>query len=308
MSEGNRLRKVALVGAGVIGGGWAARCLAAGLDVAVTDPYPEAESRFRSLLEVAIGSGAVNENRRLTYSRDLAEAVAGADFIQESATEDMATKSRLLAGIEAAARPDAIIGSSTSALLPSELQREMHHPERFLVGHPFNPVYLIPLVEIVPGRSTSGETVQLAESFYRRLGMSPLTLRTEVAGFLGNRLQEALWREALWIVNEGIATTARSRSDLDRGTRRRWALMGPFMTFHLAGGAGGIRYMLDHFGPSLKDPITKLDAPELTPDLIETVGRGCDAATGGRTIEDLMRRRDAFLRELDELLKRHALV
>jgi len=304
------IERVAVVGAGVIGSGWAARFLGAGLDVAAWDPAPGAEGKARAAVDVAwramthrgLAPGA--SASRLTFHGSLEDCVAGADFIQENAPEREALKQDLLARIDAA-NPDAIVASSTSGLLPTSLSAKMKRPERMLVGHPFNPVYLLPLVELVGGERTQAATIESAAAFYRSLGMRALTVRKEVVGFIADRLMEALWREALWLVNDDVATTEEIDAAVVYGCGLRWSLMGTFLTFHLAGGEGGMRHMLHQFGPALKLPWTRLVAPELTEELIDKVARGCEDQAAGRSIRELETRRDDFLVELIALVQKY---
>lgn len=303
--------RVAIVGAGVIGNGWAARCLAAGLDVTVTDPDAAAERRLHAALDTAwpslerIGLAPGADRSRARFTTDLAEAVADAGLVQENAPEDEALKRRLLARIDAAAGPDAIIASSTSGLLPSTLQADCARPQRVLVAHPFNPVYLLPLVELVGGRYTDPAAVERARDLYRALGMRPLVVRREIEGHVADRLMEALWREALHLVNDGVATTEEVDAAVVYGAGLRWALMGTYLTFHLAGGEAGMRHMLEQFGPALKLPWTRLEAPALTDELIERVVAGCEYQAAGRSVQELERRRDEFLVRLLELVREY---
>ncbi len=302
---------MAIVGTGVIGAGWTARALAQGYDVVAWDPAPGAESRLRGAVDRAwpalerIGLAAGASRARLRFVERLADCVAGAAFIQESAPEREELKVGLLAQIDGAARPEAVIATSTSGLLPSRLQAACRHPERLVVGHPFNPVYLLPLVEVVGGRQTTPAAVERAMAFYAGLGMRPLQVRSEVEGFIADRLMEALWREALWLVNDGHATTEEIDAAVVYGCGLRWSLMGTFLTFHLAGGEAGMRHMLHQFGPALKLPWTKLVAPELTEDLIDRVVAGCEHQAAGRSIAALEGRRDRFLVDLLGLVRRY---
>src|SRR5699024_6873062 len=270
MNNSQDNQQITLVGAGVIGAGWAARMLAAGHDVVVTDPSEAAYDRLKATVEQAWpklarrGLAATASLARLGYEPDLATAVAQADFIQESAPEREDLKRELLARIDAAAPAGTIIASSSSGLLPTRIQADCSHPERVLVAHPFNPVYLLPLVELVGGEQTSAETIERAKTFYQALGMRPLVVQKEIVGYIADRLMEALWREALHLVNDGVATTEEVDAAVVYGAGLRWALMGTFLTFHLAGGDEGMRHMLAQFGPALKLPWTKLEAPELT--------------------------------------------
>jgi carnitine 3-dehydrogenase len=263
------IRKVALVGTGVIGAGWAARLLGRGIDVVATDPGAGAETRLREIIDNAAPAlakigGQAAESGRLAFTTELEEAVGEADFIQESAPEREDLKRDLLARVSRAARPGAVIASSSSGLLPSRLQAECIEPERVLIGHPFNPVYLLPLVEVVGGERTSAEALQRAEAFYAGIGMHPLRVRNEIEGYISDRLQEALWREALHLVSDGIATTDEIDRAVIHGPGLRWAFMGTCLTFHLAGGEAGMRRMLEQFGPALELPWTKLEAPDLS--------------------------------------------
>lgn len=304
------VERTALVGAGVIGSGWAARFLGAGLDVAAWDPAPNAESRARAAIDAAWpamsrrGLAPSASPSRLTFHAKLADCVANADFVQESAPERETLKQDLLAGIDAA-NPTAIVASSTSGLLPTLLSAKMSRPERMLVSHPFNPVYLLPLVELVAGERTDSAMIDSAAAFYRSIGMRPLPVRKEIVGFIADRLMEALWREALWLVNDDVATTEEVDAAVTYGCGLRWSLMGTFLTFHLAGGEGGMRHMLHQFGPALKLPWTRLVAPELTDELIDKVADGCEAQAAGRSIRELEARRDDFLVELIALVQKY---
>jgi carnitine 3-dehydrogenase len=293
------VRTVACVGAGVIGGGWAAFFLARGYRVVAWDPAEDAEPRLRHLVDAAwpaltelgLADGADVDN--LTVERDLAAACGQADFVQESAPEDLELKRRLLADIDAVTPVEVVISSSTSGYAMSEMQTACAHPERTVVGHPFNPPYLIPLVEVVGGAATSPEAVAWASEFFRHAGKSVITMDREVPGFIANRLQEALWREALHMVAAGEATVEQIDLSITDGPGLRWPVQGPMLTFHLAGGQGGMAHMLDHFGPSLQSPWTRLIAAELTPELRDAVVDGCDREAAGRTIDELVAERDA---------------
>ncbi|MET8941280.1 3-hydroxyacyl-CoA dehydrogenase NAD-binding domain-containing protein [Streptomyces rubiginosohelvolus] len=292
------VRRVACVGAGVIGGGWAAHFLARGYDVTAWDPAPDAAVRLRRLIAAAwpaleqlgLANGASQD--RLTVTATLEEAVAEAQFVQESAPEKLDLKRDLLARLDAAAPAGTVIASSTSGYPMTDMQTEAADPGRLVVGHPFNPPYLIPLVEVVGGERTDPAAVEWASRFYEVAGKSVITMDREVPGFIANRLQEALWREALHMVANGEATVAEIDASITEGPGLRWAVMGPMLTFALAGGEGGMAHMLDHFGPSLKSPWTRLEAPELDRALYEAVVAGCDEAADGRSIADLVAERD----------------
>jgi carnitine 3-dehydrogenase len=295
------IRRVGLVGGGVIGAGWAARLALNGIDVTLFDPDPEVERRVGQVLGNAerayrkLTLAPLGRSGRITCTIDLEAAVADADFIQESAPEREPLKRALLAEVSRTCRPDVVIASSSSGLLPSRLQAEMAGPERFVVGHPFNPVYLLPLVEICGAERTSEHARQQAAAFYRTIGMHPLLLRREIDGFVADRLLEALWREALHLVNDGIATTDEIDQAIAYGPGLRWAFMGSFLIYRLGGGEAGMRYFLEQFGPALKLPWSKLEAPELSDELIEKIVRQSDEQAGGRSIQELTQLRDDCL-------------
>lgn len=295
------IQHVAIIGSGVIGAGWAARCLAHGLDVTAWDPGPGAEAALRSKIDNAwpalqrVGLAHGADPARLRFVTTLDDAVRAADFIQESAPEVEDVKRRLMAQIDAAARPDVIIGSSSSGLLPTRFQADCAHPERVLVGHPFNPVYLLPLVEVVAGEATSAGAVDLAIAFYRRIGMRPLRVRSEIPGYIADRLLEALWREILHMVADGVATTAELDDAIRFGPGLRWSFFGTCQIYHLAGGDAGMRHMLEQFGPALQLPWTHMEAPELTSTLIDRMVEGTLQQAGGRSIAELERFRDDAL-------------
>lgn len=292
------VRRVACIGAGVIGGGWAAHFLARGYDVTAWDPAPDAEEKLRRLVaaawpaleQIGLAEGAAPD--RLTVAGTLAEAVADADFVQESAPEKLELKRSLLAELTAATRPGVVIASSTSGYPMTDMQTAAGDAGRLVVGHPFNPPYLIPLVEVVGGERTDRVAVTWASRFYEVAGKSVLTMDRELPGFIANRLQEALWREALHMVANGEASVADIDASITEGPGLRWAFMGPCLTFALAGGEGGMAHMLDHFGPSLKSPWTRLEAPELDRALRDAMVEGCAEAAGDRSYADLVAARD----------------
>lgn len=309
MTDISGIRQVGLVGGGVIGAGWAARFALAGYDVAIYDPDPEIGRKVEAVLANArraqqrlLGALLPREGT-VTVAATLADAVTGADYIQESLPEVEELKQRVLAQIEAAARPDVVIGSSTSGLLPSRLQAGMAHPERFVVGHPFNPVYLLPLVEVCGGEKTSQATRDLAAALYAECGMQVLHVRVEIDGFIADRLLEALWREALWLVNDGVATTAEIDDAIRYGAGLRWSFMGTFLVYRLAGGEAGMRHFMAQFGPALKLPWTKLEACELTDDLLEAIVEQSDDQAGGIDLRTYERKRDDCLVDVMTSLK-----
>jgi carnitine 3-dehydrogenase / betainyl-CoA thioesterase len=300
--ETGRPAAVALLGGGVIGSGWAARFLLNGVDVRLHDPDPDAERKLGEVLE-----NARHAYRRLTLAPLPAEgsltiwpsaeqAVEGADLVQESAPEREPLKRELLAAAGRSAGPEVVICSSTSGLLPSRLQENVRHPERVAVGHPFNPVYLLPLVELCGGRQTSPEALDRAAAAYRSVGMRPLRVRSEIDGFLADRLMEALWREALWLVADDVATVEEIDDAIRFGAGLRWSFMGTFLTYRIAGGEAGMRHFMAQFGPALEWPWTKLtDVPELTEELIGKLVAQSDAQAGGRSVRELERVRDECL-------------
>ena len=305
------IERVACVGGGVIGSGWAARFALNGIDVSLYDPDPDAGSRAEVVLanaehaysrlfgDMRPASGA------LRIARSVAEAVDGAGFVQESVPERLDLKRRVLAEIGAAAPAGAVVASSTSGLLPSAMQEHMQHPERMLVGHPFNPVYLLPLVEVVAGRDTAPAAVERASAVYAGLGMKPLVLRKEIDAFIADRLQEALWREALWLVHDGVATVREIDDAMRYSFGLRWAQMGVFQTYRLAGGEAGMRHFLEQFGPCLAWPWTKLtDVPELDNALIDAIADQSDRQAEGLSIRELERVRDDNLVGILEALER----
>lgn len=295
-------RRVGLLGGGVIGGGWAARFALNGWQVTLFDPDPEAQRKVDAVLANARAAYAglirvpMPTEGSIAIVRDVESAVRDADFIQESAPERLDLKQALLAEADRFARPDTIIGSSTSGLLPSQLQASMQHPERLVVGHPFNPVYLLPLVEVCPGAGTTPAVVEAAAAVYESIGMKPLKLRKEVDGFVADRLLEALWREALWLVNDGVATTEEVDDAIRYGAGLRWSFMGTMLTYRIAGGEGGMRHFMAQFGPALAWPWTHLmDVPDMTDELIDRIADQSDAQAAGASIRELERLRDRCL-------------
>jgi carnitine 3-dehydrogenase len=295
------IKTVCIVGTGVIGTGWAARFLANGLTVVATDPAPGAEDRIRKGVDEAwpalekLGLPPGADRSRLRFDPDFDRAVASADFIQENVPENEAVKQSVLARIDRIAAPDVLIASSSSGLLPSRIQLECSRPERTVIGHPFNPVYLMPLVEVLGGERTDAEAITTAMAFYAGLGMSPLHVRAEVPGYIADRLQEALWREALHLINDGVASTRDIDEAIAHGPGMRWAFIGTCLTYHLAGGDGGMAATLAQFGPALKLPWTHMEAPELSEDLSRRLVEGTTEQAGGRSIDELLRWRDDCL-------------
>ncbi len=300
-----------LLGTGVIGGGWAARALHFGIDVIAADVKPEMEAWIRGAVANAepalarLTFAPLPPKGKLSFTTDLRVMAERADFIQENIPEQLPLKQRILAEVSRHAAPDVIVASSTSGLTPTDLQHDMLHPGRFLVGHPFNPVYLLPLVELVGGQETVPATLDDAAAFYTYIGMHALKVRREVPGHLTDRLQEAIWREILHMVNDGVATTGELDESIVYGPGLRWAAMGTNMIYHLAGGEAGMRHMLAQFGPALKWPWTKLEAPELTESLIDRMVEGTQRQAAGRSIRELERLRDDYLVAIQQVLRQY---
>ncbi|HEX9921537.1 MAG TPA: 3-hydroxyacyl-CoA dehydrogenase NAD-binding domain-containing protein [Anaerolineae bacterium] len=304
----DQVKRVAVIGAGVIGGGWAAHFLRNGLDVVAYDPAPDAETHLRhKLAEVwptleRLGLHPEASPDRLEFAPDVPTAVAAADVIQENAPERANLKIELITAIDSAAPPQTLIASSTSGYAMTMLAQHCRHPERCVVAHPFNPPYLVPLVEVVGGEKTEPEHLDWAVAFYRATGKRPLKVSKEIPGFVADRLMEAIWREILHMLTHDMATVEEIDASIRYGPGLRWAIMGPLTVLHLAGGAGGMAQMLDQFGPSLKSPWTFLEAPELTPELSRRLIEGCERLTAGRSIKELEQERDDLLIRMIELL------
>ncbi len=273
MSTSSLPETVAVIGTGTIGSSWASLFLAFGLKVRASDPAPGAEERLRAFVKdawPALESLGQTDGRTLeqaqaslSFHEGPGAAARGAQLVQENAPERIDIKRETYAALEAELAPEAIIASSTSGIMPSELQAEMKHPERFVVGHPFNPPHLIPLVEVVPGKKTSEACVEAAIMFYRAIGKTPIRLRKEVVGHIANRLQGAIWREAVYLAAEGVASVEDIDLAVSAGPGQRWAIMGPSNIFNLAGGRGGIGHFLDHLGPAVETWWADLGAPHL---------------------------------------------
>lgn len=302
--------KASIIGGGVIGGGWAARFLLNGWDVAVFDPDPEAERKIGAVLDnarqslPALSDLPLPPEGRLSFHATIAEAVAGADYIQESVSERLDLKHRVYAEIQTHAR-DVLLGSSTSGYKPSQLQENALNPGTIFVAHPFNPVYLLPLIEVVPSPLTDPDVVTQAKAILSGLGLFPLHVRKEIDAHIADRFLEAVWREALWLVKDGIATTEEIDEAIRMGFGLRWGQMGLFETYRIAGGEAGMRHFLEQFGPCLTWPWTKLmDVPEFNDELVDLIAGQSDAQSGHLSIRELERIRDGnlvgFLRALKD--------
>ena len=305
------VKKIAVIGAGVIGTGWIIRCLAHNLKVIAYDKDPKLKKKI--VEEIKRASPFVKKlfNKKkinlknFQYVTSLEVAIKNADFIQENATENYKIKTKLMNLIGKYAKNNAIISSSSSGLLPTKIYSKCRNPARTMIGHPFNPVYLCPGVEVVAGKKTKTKFLNKANKFYKSISMNPIIVKKELPGFLADRLQEALWREGLHIINEGYATT----KDLDRaiedGPGLRWSLMGTFLTFHLAGGKLGMKHMLEQFGPALKLPWTKLKAPKLSKKLSSRVISGTKSQAKGKSVAMISSIRDEYLVNLQKLRKKY---
>ena len=303
----NDVKQVLCIGAGPIGGGWTAGFLSAGYKV-TTYLHDESEiepltrlleNAWKSLTEMGLAEGASLEN--FSWTTDLHTAIEGAQFIQESIPEVLPLKQDLYEKLGDMVDPSVVIASSTSGLSMTDIQKNCRTPERTVVGHPFNPPYLLPLVEMIGGEKTSAQTIEWAEAFYKSAGKAPLVLKKEVPGFIATRLQEAIWREALHMVANGEATVEQIDQAVVNGPGPRWALMGPCEIFHVGGGEGGMAYCLEQFGPALKLPWTRLVAPELTPELREAMVSGCEEMTKGEDFSTLTRKMNEGLVEIAKL-------
>ena len=302
MALAGGVRNVGLLGGGVIGGGWAARFVLNGVNAQIFDPDPQAERKLNEVLVNArralnkLVMPALPSEGTITFVSSPELAATGVDFVQESAPERLDLKVELLRRASSAAGPEVVIASSTSGLLPSRLQAEMTHPQRLVVGHPFNPVYLLPLVEVCGGSQTVSSATDRAVEVYESLGMRALRIHKEIDGFVADRLLEALWREALWLVNDGVATVSEIDDAIRFGAGLRWSFMGTFLTYRIAGGESGMRHFMEQFGPVLQWPWTKLtDVPDLTEDLLDRLVAQSDDQAGGATIRELEARRDDCL-------------
>ena len=295
------VRSIAVVGAGIIGASWTAYFLARGFAVRATDTRPDGDAFIRDYIGKAwptlarFGLARNADKERWTFHRTPAETAAGADFVQESVFERLDLKQQVLAEIDAALPPDRVIASSTSGFIPSELQARCRHPQRVVVGHPFNPPHLVPLVEVVGGKQTDPAAVDWAVGFYDAIGKKAIRLNKEVTGHIANRLQLALWREALHCIDQGIASVADVDAAIAYGPGLRWAFMGPSLTFHLAGGAGGMAYFLQHYKDGIEDDWQQLGQPKLTETLQRKLIAGLAAGDSAQSFAEQAAWRDRCL-------------
>jgi len=305
------INNIAVIGIGVIGTGWIIRFLYNKKKIKVYDPNLEQKKillkeikRVEPALK-KIYKKKINLSKQLEFSKSLKDAVENVDLIQENAPENETLKKNLIKEISEYSKTNSIIASSSSGLLPSKIQSKCKNPKRLIIAHPFNPVYLLPLVELVAGKKTDKKFINMANLFYSNIGMKTLILKKELPGYLSDRLQESMWRESLHIINEGYASTQDLDDAIIYGPGLRWSLMGTFLTFHLAGGKMGMDHMLEQFGPALKLPWTKLKAPILNQKLRNKIINGTKIQSKNRSIENLSNLRDNFLIDLQKLLSKY---
>jgi carnitine 3-dehydrogenase len=301
MSVDKPVRRIAIVGTGVIGGSWAAQYLARGFDVVATDPAPNAEAELRKYVDTAwaalsvIGLSPKASPRRLEFTSDMRQAVSTADVVQENAPERTEFKIKLFADLDDATPVDSIIASSSSGITMSVIQSACKHPERTVIGHPFNPPHLIPLVEVVGGAKTSPETIQRAMAFYASIGKKPIYLKKELPGHVANRLQAALYREIVYLIDQGVLDVADSDDAVSWGPGLRWGVMGPSLLWHLGGGEGGIQHFMDHLMGPMTDFWKVLGDPQLTPALKQTIVDGVLGEADHRSVDEITAERDRML-------------
>jgi len=305
MPKNKQIQNIAIVGTGVIGASWAALYLARGFNVVATDPGPNAEENLRRFIDAAwkdltvIGLSPNASRDHLQFTTDMKKALSGADFVQENGPERKDFKIKLFADMDAATPPDSIIASSSSGLTMSIMQSACKHPERCVIGHPFNPPHVIPLVEVVAGAKTSPQTVEQAISFYASIGKKPIQVRKEVVGHVANRLQAALYREVVYLIEQGVLDVTDADAAVCWGPGLRWGVMGPNLLFHLGGGQNGIQHFMDQFTGPLATWWKDLGKiTDFSPEVRQLIIRGVEDEAGNRSIEELERERDAMLLEL----------
>jgi carnitine 3-dehydrogenase len=293
MSFDKPIRRIAIVGTGVIGASWAAQYLARGFDVVATDPAPNAEANMRKYVDDAwavltsIGLSPGASRDRLEFTSDMKKALANADLVQENGPERVDFKIKLYTDMDAVTPPDSLIASSSSTLTMSVVQSKCVHPERCVIGHPFNPPHVIPLVEVVGGAKTSPAAIQKALAFYKSIGKRAILLHKEVPGHVANRLQSALYREVLYLIEQGVLSVADADDAVSWGPGLRWGVMGPSLQFHLGGGAGGIQHFIEHLLPAMEPLWKVLGTPGLTPEFKQRLAAGTLEEAGGRSVADL---------------------
>jgi len=304
MAETGVVHQVAVIGTGVIGASWVSCFLANGLNVSATDPAPNAERNLRRAVEAhwpvleSLGLAPNSSPGRLRFDPTIERAARDAQFVQENGPERLETKIETFRVLDRVTGAETILASSSSGLMVSQYQTACEHPERVVLGHPFNPPHLIPLVEVGGGARTSAESLNRAFDFYTAIGKRPIRVQKEMKGHIANRLQTALWREAFYLVQSGVATVADIDLTISHGPGLRWALLGPFLNLELSGGEGGISHNLTHMGPAIEDWWNDLGSVSLTPDLIATFAAGVKEELGDRNIKNVAAERDALLLEL----------
>ena len=305
------IKKIAVIGTGVIGSGWIVRFLAHNKKVIAYDKDIRLKKKIIKEIKRTwpyvrkLFNKKKLKLKNFKYVTSIQEALKEADFIQECAPENYKLKTKLMEIIGKYSKPNVIISSSSSGLLPSRIYSKCKNPSRTIIAHPFNPVYMLPGVEIVPGKRTKKNFLKKAYKFYKSISMNPIMIKKELPGYLSDRLQEALWREALHIVNEGYASTKELDRAIEDGPGMRWSLMGTFLTFHLAGGNAGMKHMLEQFGPALKLPWTKLKAPKLSNKLSNRVIAGTKKQARGKSVAEISKIRDEYLLNLQKMRKKY---
>ena len=301
MSFDKPIHRIAIVGTGVIGASWAAQYLARGLDVVATDPAPNAEENLRKYVDeaweqlTAIGLSPGASRNRLSFTTNMKDALSEADLVQENGPERPDFKMKLFADMDDATPVDSIIASSSSGITPSVMQSKCKHPERVLVGHPFNPPHIIPLVEVVGGTKTSPEAVQRAIAFYTSIGKKAILLHKELPGHVANRLQAALYREIMYLIQQGVLSVADADDAVSYGPGLRWGVMGPSLQWHLGGGEGGIKHFMDHLMDPLAGMMKALGTPDITPELKQTIAEAVLREAGNHSVEQLAQQENETL-------------
>ena len=293
MSFDKPVRRIAVVGTGVIGASWAAQYLARGLEVVATDPAPNAEENLRKYVDeaweqlTAIGLTPGASRNRLSFTKNMKEALSEADLVQENGPERPDFKIKLFADMDEATPVDSIIASSSSGITPSVMQSNCQHPERVLVGHPFNPPHIIPLVEIVGGTKTSPDAIERAIAFYGSIGKKPIRLNKELPGHVANRLQAALYGQVMYLIQQGVLSVADADDAVSYGPGLRWGVMGPSLQWHLGGGQDGIKHFMEDLMDPLAAMIKTLGSPDVTPELKQTIAEGVLREAGSHSVEQL---------------------
>ena len=293
MAFNKPIRRIAIVGTGVIGASWAAQYLARGFDVVATDPAPNAEANLRKYVDeawellttIGLTPGAARD--RLTFTTHMNQALSNADLVQENGPERPDFKMKLFADMDDATPVDSLLASSSSGITPSVMQTRCKHPERVLVGHPFNPPHIVPLVEVVGGAKTSPEAIAQAMAFYASIGKKPIHLKKELPGHVANRLQAALYREMLYLIEQNVLSVEDTDAAVSYGPGIRWGVMGQSLQWHLGGGAGGIQHFMAHLMDPLQGMMKALGTPNITPELKQTIVDGVAREAAGRSVEEL---------------------